>query len=113
VATVHDGGRPVAVQRTPGSSLVPSAPLAPNGDESAESRRTASNGGAKARPAPRGITYPRPAPTAPPGDGSSGPAPAAGEFAPDPAPAESAATKPERSARAIRSQPAGGGEFSP
>ncbi|HEX8064930.1 MAG TPA: sigma-70 family RNA polymerase sigma factor [Thermoleophilaceae bacterium] len=119
VATVAGADRPAAVRPPSGGSVAPSPPSAASGNESAEPRpgdTAASGGGATGGVAPSGETAPAdrdPAPPASPARESSGPAPPAGEFTPDPGPAETAATKPERPARADGSQPAGGGEFAP
>jgi RNA polymerase sigma factor (sigma-70 family) len=115
VATVEGGGRSAAVPPAPARSIA-SSPR-PSGNESAESRNaTASKGDATERAAVRDGT-PSTGRTSTSAtrlaDESSPPSPSAGEFTPDPAPAEPAARKPRPPARAADSEPESSGEFSP
>jgi RNA polymerase sigma factor (sigma-70 family) len=111
VVSVGGDDRP-AVRATPGGSVVRSAPAARSGeprtatDSSSPTGQAGSRG--ESRPADRD-----PAPTARLAGETSERTPSAGEFTPDPAPAETAASKPEQSAPAVDSEPEGGGEFSP
>jgi hypothetical protein len=114
VATVDGSDRPAAVRPAPGSSVVPSPPPAPSGNERPRGATTASGGGT-GRGAPRretALADRDPAPSARPGGESSAAAPSAGEFTPDAAPGEPAATKADEPARAAGQEPEVG-EFAP
>ena len=114
VATIEGGDRPAPVRPAIGGPVVPSAPPAPSGNESAERRPTAasSDGAARqaaARPETAGMERDQ-ASVGRPGPESRAPDPPAGEFTPDPGPDEPAATKADEPAAGQEPE---GGEFAP
>jgi RNA polymerase sigma factor (sigma-70 family) len=112
VATIEAGGdRPEPRPTLSGSADPPpnavAAPLTapPRREERSRPTRPRSEGHGRAKRSAESHTPAAPRATASP--------PAAGEFAPDPAPVEPAATEPEQPASAASSAPPVGGEFAP
>ena len=116
VATVGGGERPAVVRPAARDSILATPPSAPSNENPDPLGTTASNGGTTSRATPSGEKTSEDrdrARTTPPTSQSAPPVPPAGEFTPDPAHSEPAATNAERPAGAAGSETDAGGEFAP